>query len=83
MSWRNRSEFRLLDASHGDKEHNGLSPCFLSMPKEPHTIPKEPPVTEPPVKDPQPYKDPPPQPLPPEPGPDVPLTDPKPPAPTM
>ena len=52
------------------------------MPKEPHTIPKEPPVTQPPVKDPQPYKDPTPQPLP-QPGTDVPLTDPTPPAPTM
>jgi hypothetical protein len=53
------------------------------MPKEPHVIPKEPPVTEPPVKDPQPYRDPQPAPQPPEPGTDVPLTDPTPPAPTM
>jgi hypothetical protein len=53
------------------------------MPKEPHVIPKEPPVTEPPVKDPQPYRDPQPAPQVPEPGTDVPLTDPTPPAPTM
>ena len=49
-------------------ERKWQSPRFVPMPKEPHVIPKEPPVTEPPVKDPQPYNDPPQQPTP-EPGP--------------